>query len=84
MYQLSQSDSLRYVSGEITENDVRQSKLDALTLLNAVYSQEAVYHSALIQLNNTWEWLLIHFMFLGKLGEVDAETLPCQIWSKQD
>ena len=25
MYQLSQSDSLRYVSGEITENDVRQS-----------------------------------------------------------
>ena len=51
MYQLSQSDSLRYVSGEITENDVRQSKLEALTLLNAVYSQEAVYHSALIQLN---------------------------------
>ena len=36
MYQLSQSDSLRYVSGEITENDVRQSKLETVTLLNTV------------------------------------------------
>ena len=51
MYQLSQSDSLRYVSGEITENDVRQSKLEAVTLLNTVYSQEAAYHSALVLLN---------------------------------
>ena len=51
MYQLSQSDSLRYVSGEITENDVRQSKLETVTLLNTVYSQEAAYHSALVLLN---------------------------------
>ena len=42
---------LRYVSGEITENDVRQSKLEAVTLLNTVYSQEAAYHSALVLLN---------------------------------
>ena len=34
MYQLSQSDSLRYVSGEITENDVRQSKLETVTLIS--------------------------------------------------
>lgn len=51
MYQLSQSDSLRYVSGEITENDARQSKLEAVTLLNTVYSQEAAYHSTLVLLN---------------------------------
>ena len=41
----------RQVSGEITENDVRQSKLEAVTLLNTVYSQEAAYHSALVLLN---------------------------------
>ena len=51
MLQLSQSDSLRYVAGEITENDARQSKLEAVTLLNAVYSQEAAYQSALVVLN---------------------------------
>ena len=33
MLQLSQSDSLRYAAGEITENDARQSKLEAMTLL---------------------------------------------------
>lgn len=51
MLQLSRSDSLRYAAGEITENDARQSKLEAVTLLNTVYSQEAAYHSALIMLN---------------------------------
>ena len=51
MLQLSQSDSLRYAAGEITENDARQSKLEAMTLLNAVYTQEAAYQSALVMLN---------------------------------
>lgn len=51
MLQLSQSDSLRYAAGEITENDARQSKLEAITLLNAVYTQEAAYQSALVMLN---------------------------------
>ena len=60
MLQLSQSDSLRYAAGEITENDARQSKLEAMTLLNAVYTQEAAYQSALVMLNRTWELRLIH------------------------
>lgn len=51
MLQLSQSDSLRYTAGEITENDARQSKLEAMTLLNTVYTQEAAYQSALVMLN---------------------------------
>lgn len=51
MLKLSQSDSLRYVAGEITENDARQSKLEAVTLLNTVYGQEATYQSALVMLN---------------------------------
>ena len=51
MEQLSQSDSLRYKLGEITENDARQSHLEAVTLLNDVYEQEAAYRSALIELN---------------------------------
>ena len=51
MLQLSQSDSLRYAAGEITENDARQSKLEAITLLNTVYTQEAAYQSALVMLN---------------------------------
>lgn len=48
MYQLSQSDSLRYVSGEITENDVRQSKLETVTLLNTVLQSGGGLHSALV------------------------------------
>ena len=51
MLQLSQSDSLRYAVGEITENDARQSKLEAVTLLNTVYGQEAAYQSSLVMLN---------------------------------
>lgn len=51
MRQLSLSDSLRYRSGEITENDLRQSRLEASALLNDVYEQEAAYKSALVVLN---------------------------------
>ncbi|MCC8094877.1 MAG: TolC family protein [Tannerellaceae bacterium] len=51
MRQLSLSDSIRYSLGEITENDARQSRLEAASLLNEVYEQEAVYKSALVVLN---------------------------------
>lgn len=51
MYQLSSSDSIRFKLGEITENDARQSKLEAASLLNEVYEQEVAYQSALILLN---------------------------------
>lgn len=51
MLQLSRSDSIRFRSGEITENDVRQSRLEAATLLNEVYQQEAEYKAALVTLN---------------------------------
>lgn len=50
MLQLSQSDSIRFKLGEITEIDARQTKLEAATLLNEVFEQEAVYKSALITL----------------------------------
>lgn len=51
MEKFSQSDSLRYRMGEITENDARQSHLEAVSLLNDVYEQEAAYKSALVELN---------------------------------
>lgn len=51
MLQLSQSDSIRFKLGEITEIDARQSKLEAATLLNEVFEQEATYKSALATLN---------------------------------
>lgn len=50
MLKLSQSDSIRFRLGEITEIDARQSKLEAATLLNEVFEQEAVYKSALVTL----------------------------------
>lgn len=51
MLQLNRSDSLRYQSGEITENEYRQSRLEAVSLLNEVYDQEAAYRSSLVDLN---------------------------------
>ncbi|MCD7937316.1 MAG: TolC family protein [Tannerellaceae bacterium] len=51
MLQLSQSDSIRHRLGEITENDARQSRLEAASLLNEVYEQEANFESALVTLN---------------------------------
>lgn len=50
MLQLSKSDSIRFKLGEITEIDARQSKLEAITLLNEVFEQEATYKSALATL----------------------------------
>lgn len=51
MLNLHRSDSIRYRLGEITLNDARQSKVEAATLLNEVFEQEAAYKSALILLN---------------------------------
>ena len=51
MLELHRSDSIRYALGEITLNDARQSRVEAATLLNEVYEQEAAYKSALVLLN---------------------------------
>jgi len=51
MAQLSEYDSLRYKAGEISENDARQTLLEAAMLLNEVYSQEGEYKSAIVLLN---------------------------------
>lgn len=51
MFQLSNSDSIRFRLGEINENDALQSKLEASSLLNEVFQQEAEYKSALTILN---------------------------------
>lgn len=68
MRQLSRSDSLRFLSGEITENDVRQSRLEASALLNEVYEQEAAYKSALAVLNQN----------MG--ATTDTLTVPAGTW----
>ncbi|MCD7968983.1 MAG: TolC family protein [Alistipes sp.] len=47
MLELSGSDSLRFRAGEITENEARQSALEANTLLGEVYQQEGDYLAAL-------------------------------------
>ena len=65
MSKLSTSDSLRYVKGEITENDARQTRLETISLLNDVYEQEAAYRSALVELNQ----------FMG----IDSDTLLAPI-----
>lgn len=51
MLRLYQSDSIRYSLGEITENDMRQSRLESVMLLNRMYDQEAAYRSSLVTLN---------------------------------
>lgn len=58
MLLLSQSDSIRFKLGEISEIDARQSKLEAATLLNEIFEQEAAYKSALVMLNQ----------YMGKAG----------------
>lgn len=68
MVQLSKSDSIRFKLGEITENDARQTKLEAATLLNEVYQQEADLKSALAVLN----------MYMGK--STDVLEIPVGEW----
>ena len=50
MKKLAHADSIRFYLGEITEVDARQSKLEAATMLNDVYSSEGELLEALIQL----------------------------------
>lgn len=59
MSKLSESDSIRLKLGDITQTDLRQSKLEAATLLNEVYEQEAAYKAALASLNQ----------YMGKTSE---------------
>lgn len=76
MLQLSRSDSLRFSSGEITEIDARQSKLEAITLLNEVFEQEATYKSALATLNQYMGRTTLSLMNLsGKWGNIDRDYL---------
>lgn len=72
MYQLSKSDSIRFRLGEITEMDARQSKLEAATLLNDVFEQEATYKAALVSLDQ----------FMGRLS--DTLSIPLGQWDKLD
>jgi len=50
MNQLAKSDSIRFKLGSITEIDARQSKLEAGTMLNDVFSGEAQWKSTLVSL----------------------------------
>ncbi|EGK02086.1 TolC family protein [Dysgonomonas gadei] len=76
MLQLSQSDSIRFKLGEITEIDARQSKLEAATLLNEVFEQEAVYQSALATLNQYMGQTTLSLMNLsGKWENIDRNYL---------
>ncbi len=72
MLELSKSDSIRFRLGEISETDARQSKLEAATLLNDVFEQEAVYKSALVSLNQ----------FMGKTSE--TINVPLGRWDMLD
>lgn len=73
MLQLHQSDSIRYRLGEITENDARQSKVEAAALLNEVYEQEAAFKSAYILLNKYMGKRIGSIgMPTGKIGEMRA------------
>ena len=69
MLQLSKSDSIRFRMGEINENDARQSKLEAATLLNEVYGQEAEYKTSLAILNQ----------YMGKT--IDTLNIPIGEWN---
>jgi cobalt-zinc-cadmium efflux system outer membrane protein len=51
MDKLARADSIRFKLGAITETDARQSKLEAGTLRNTLYQNEADWKTALIQLN---------------------------------
>lgn len=51
MLQLCESDSLRYLAGEISANNVRQTRLETATLRNEIYEQEAALISAQIKMS---------------------------------
>ena len=72
MYQLSVSDSIRFKLGEISENEARQSKIEAASLLNEMYKQEAESKSALALLNQ----------YMGRM--FSPLGLPTENWSVFD
>ncbi|OMP75874.1 TolC family protein [Chitinophaga sp. LS1] len=51
MEQLADADAIRFKLGAITEVDARQSKLEAGSLLNSLYQNEADWKTALVQLS---------------------------------
>ena len=51
MLELARADSIRFRLGDITEVDARQSKLEAATMLNDVYSSEGDLREILLQLS---------------------------------
>ena len=73
MNQLAKSDSIRFKLGSITEIDARQSKLEAGTMLNDVFSGEAQWKSTLVSL----------FLFLGA-KQTDTLIYPEGDFSKFD
>lgn len=72
MMQMSKSDSIRLRSGEISELDARQTKLEASKLLNDVYDQNALYKNALVTLNR----------YMGNLS--DTLWIPKDQWMTPD
>lgn len=71
MAQLADADAIRFKLGAITEVDARQSKLEAGSLLNNLYQNEADWKNALVQLSiNT--------------GKVQPDTLLTPIWNLDD
>lgn len=50
MLDLAEADSVRHCLGSITEVDARQSRLEAASLLNDVYTSEGDLHEAYVQL----------------------------------
>lgn len=71
MSQLSKSDSIRFKLGDITQTDLRQSKLETSTLLNDVYEQEAAYKVALASLNQ----------YMGRVSQLEN---PVGNWHLKD
>lgn len=51
MNQLAKSDSIRFKLGSITQLDARQSKLEAVKMLNDVYQAEAEWKATLVNLS---------------------------------
>lgn len=68
MVQLNNSDSIRLNLGEISVNDMRQTKVEAATLLTEVYQQEADYKASLAVLN----------FYMGK--DITVLPMPNPVW----
>ena len=66
MLKLAHSDSIRYELGDIMEIDARQSKLEAISLLNEVTQQMADWKNALYDLNNLMSHELLDSLYFPK------------------